>query len=320
MEKKVGKKIFLLFLIIAVLVLTFLSMFTVDETQYKIVTFFGKPTNVVLEPGLYFKSPIHNTITLDKRCLMYNPTPSEYLTRDKKNVVVDGFVIYKIIDPLNFYVTVNDIPKAEAYLDDLLYSQVSAVLGEYDLSSLVSTKSEEMKIDEITQKITQNCRQRAEKDYSINIASVKLKQLILPQQNKQSVFDRMRAERERIAKQYRAEGEEEAMKIRATTDKECTTILSEAYRKAEIIKGEGDAEAIKIYGKAYGKDMKFYKELRTLQAYQKFLNEKTTVVLSSDSDLLKLLTNGHDQENTKSVKVNTDKSDQTNHINKVVIK
>ena len=307
MEKNVGKKIFTIFSIIFIAALFLLSLFSVDETQYKIVTFFGKPTKVVSEPGLYFKSPLHTTITLDKRLLLYNPTPSEFLTRDKKNVVVDNFICWKIIDPLDFYVTVNNTPKAEAYLSDLVYSQVSAVLGEYDLSSLISTKPGEMKIDEISKKIRQNCQERAEKDYSIQIASVKLKQLILPQQNKQSVFDRMRAERERIAKQYRAEGQEEAMKIRAVTDKDCKTILSEASCKAEIIKGHGDAEAIKIYGDAYGKDMNFYKFLRTLQAYRKFLNEKTTVVLSSDSELLRLLTNGYSNNSLKSV--NLDEQD-----------
>ncbi len=307
MEKNVAKKIFTIFSIIFIAALFLLSLFSVDETQYKIVTFFGKPTKVVSEPGLYFKSPLHTTITLDKRLLLYNPTPSEFLTRDKKNVVVDNFICWKIIDPLDFYVTVNNTPKAEAYLSDLVYSQVSAVLGEYDLSSLISTKPGEMKIDEISKKIRQNCQERAEKDYSIQIASVKLKQLILPQQNKQSVFDRMRAERERIAKQYRAEGQEEAMKIRAVTDKDCKTILSEASCKAEIIKGHGDAEAIKIYGDAYGKDMNFYKFLRTLQAYRKFLNEKTTVVLSSDSELLRLLTNGYSNNSLKSV--NLDEQD-----------
>lgn len=301
MAKKASEKVIVSLSILAVLILIFLSIFVVDETQYKIVTLFGKPTRVVSEPGLYFKSPFHTTITLDKRLLVYNPTPKEYLTRDKKNVVVDNFVCWKVIDPLDFYVTVNDVPKAQTRLDDLVYSEVSAALGKYDLSSLVSTKGGEMKVNEIFQQVTDECRERAERDYSVKIANVKLKQLILPQQNKQSVFDRMRAERQRIAKQYRAEGEEEALKIRAATDKETKTILSEAYRKAEIVKGEGDARAIKIYGDAYGENIKFYRLLRTLQAYQKFLNEKTTVVLSSGSELFKLLSEGEAPGNARSV-------------------
>ncbi|MEW6379351.1 MAG: protease modulator HflC [bacterium] len=311
MEKKTRKKITVSFLILVSLVLIFLSMFVVDETQYKIVTLFGKPTRVVSKAGLHFKSPIHTTITLDKRMLIYNPIPQEYLTRDKKNVVVDNFVCWKLIDPLDFYVTVNDVAKAQTHLDDLVYSEVSAALGRYDLSSLVSTKPGEMKITEIFQQVLDNCRKRAEKDYSIKIASVKLKQLILPQQNKQSVFDRMRAERQRIAKQYRAEGEEEALKIRAATDKETRTILSEAYRTAEITKGEGDAEAIRIYGDAYGQNVHFYKFLRTLQAYQKFMNEKTTVVLSSGSDLFKLLTEGQVKDAVRTVSSGKNRSKAT---------
>ncbi|MEW5802975.1 MAG: protease modulator HflC [bacterium] len=308
MEAKAGKKITTVLSILVALILIFLSLFVVDETQYKIVTLFGKPTRVVSEPGLHFKSPIHTTITLDKRLLVYNPVPKEYLTRDKKNVVVDNFVCWQLIDPLDFYVTVNAVPQAETRLDDMVYSEVSAALGKYDLSSLISTQPGEMEVEKIFQQITDNCRRRAEKDYSIKIASVKLKQLILPQQNKQSVFDRMRAERQRIAKQYRAEGEEEAMKIRAATDKETKTILSEAYRTAEITKGEGDADAIKIYGEAYGKNMQFYRLLRTLQAYQKFLNEKTTVVLSSGSELFKLLSEGQVKDNTRAVGLEKKKS------------
>ncbi|MGA1875052.1 MAG: protease modulator HflC [bacterium] len=313
MEKKIRQKVFIFLSSVLVLILIFLSLFIVDETEHKIVTFFGRPTRVVSEPGLHFKSPLHTTINLDKRLLLYNPNPREYLTRDKKNMVVDTFICWKVIDPLDFYVTVNNISKAEDYLDDLMTSQVSAILGEYNLSSLVSIKPGEMKINDISHKVEESCRQRARMDYSIEIASIELKQLILPQQNKQSVFDRMRAERERTAKQYRAEGQEEAMKIRAAADRECKLILSESFRKAEVIRGEGDAEAIQIYGDAYSQDLGFYKEIRTLEAYPKILNEKTTVVLSSDSDFLKLLTEGHTESRAQAVKLElkpTDKKDK----------
>jgi membrane protease subunit HflC len=211
---------------------------------------------------------------------------------DKKNVVVDCFACWKILDPLRFYQTAGDIEGAKRRLYDILYSEISAALGRYDLSGLISINPEQGKIDQLMAIVTENCRRKAEKDFSIGIKDVKLKQLILPQQNKQSVFDRMRAERQRIAKMYRAEGEEEALKIRATTDKEVKTLLSEAYREAQIIKGVGDAESIRIYGKAYNQNPAFYKLIRTLEAYQKFLDEKTTVVLSSDSELLRLMTEG----------------------------
>ncbi|MGA1796223.1 MAG: protease modulator HflC [bacterium] len=278
--------------IIIILILGLFCLFICDETEFVIVTLFGKPVRTVSQPGIHAKTFLHSTTRFDKRLLIYDPTPSEFLTMDKKNVVVDCFACWKIIDPLVFYQTAGDIEGAERRLYDIVYSEVSAVLGKYDLSSLIVTDPEQGRIDQLMATVTENCRVRAERDFSIAIKDVQLKQLLLPQQNKQSVFDRMRAERQRIAKMYRAEGEEEALKIRAATDREVKAILSEAYREAQIIKGEGDAESIRIYGEAYSQNPGFYKLVRTLEAYQKFLDEKTTVVLSSDSELLKLMTEG----------------------------
>jgi membrane protease subunit HflC len=140
--------------------------------------------------------------------------------------------------------------------------------------------------------VTNNCRARALADYGIDVKHVKMQQLRLPEQNLESVFQRMRAERQRMAKKYRSEGEEEAMKIRADADKEKRSILAQAYRESERIKGEGEAQAAGIYSSAFSRDPRFYKLVRTLQAYEKFLNEKTTVVLSTDSELLQLLKDG----------------------------
>lgn len=278
--------------VIIILILGLFCLFICDETEFVIVTLFGKPVRTVSQPGLHVKTFLHSTTRFDKRLLIYDPTPSEFLTMDKKNVVVDCFACWKIIDPLVFYQTAGDIEGAKRRLYDIIYSEVSAALGKYDLSSLIVTDPEQGRIGQLMATVTENCRRRAERDFSIAIKDVQLKQLLLPQQNKQSVFDRMRAERQRIAKMYRAEGEEEALKIRAATDREVKTLLSEAYREAQIIKGEGDAESIRIFGEAYSRNPGFYKLLRTLEAYQKFLDEKTTVVLSSDSELLRLMTEG----------------------------
>ena len=132
----------------------------------------------------------------------------------------------------------------------------------------------------------------AREQFGIEVADVQIKRLNFPEQNKQSVFARMRAERERIAKQYRAEGEEQAMRIRAEADRQREILLAEAYREAEKLKGHGDAEATRIYGEAYSRDPQFYKLVRTLDAYRKILDDKTSIILSSDSELLKLLTQG----------------------------
>jgi membrane protease subunit HflC len=140
--------------------------------------------------------------------------------------------------------------------------------------------------------LTSDADEAALRQYGIRIVDVRIKRLNLPEQNKQSVFARMRAERERIALQYRAEGEEQALRIRADADREKEEILSAAYREAEKVRGSGDAEATRIYGEAYSKNPHFYKLLRTLESYKKVLDDKTTVILSSDSELLKILTRG----------------------------
>jgi membrane protease subunit HflC len=141
-------------------------------------------------------------------------------------------------------------------------------------------------------KVLEAARPVAATQFGIEVVDVLLKRLTFPEQNKQSVFARMRAERQRIAKQYRAEGEEAAIRIRADADKQRDILLSEAYREAETLKGRGDAEATRIYGEAYSKDPQFYKLVRTLDSYRKILDDKTNIILSSDSELLKLLTQG----------------------------
>ncbi len=280
---------------VVVLALAFDSMlFQVDETECAIVTHFGRPVRVVSKAGINWKlpGPIQSVLRLDKRFQLYDPRPSEYLTADKKNLVVDTYVCWRVVDPSRFYETVRDRLGAEVRLSDLVSSEMGAALGRYALSDLISVEDQGTKTAEIIELVTSNCRDAAGQELGIEIADVKLKRLNFPEQNKQSVFDRMRAERARIAKKYRAEGQEEAVKIRAEADTEKAKILSEAYREAEKTKGGADAEAIRIYAAAHGKDPEFYRFLRTLESYRGFLNDKTTVVLSSDSELLKLLTSG----------------------------
>lgn len=172
---------------------------------------------------------------------------------------------------------------------DIVASEMGAALGQYPLQALITTSEEEMMVAEIMAGVTEGVRSSASTGFGIEVADVRMKRLAFPEQNKQSVFDRMRAERERIAKRYRSEGEEEAIKIRAEADKERQEILAEAYREAEKLRGEGDAEATKIYASAFNQDPEFYRFLRTLESYKRFMDDKTTIILSSDSDLLRLL-------------------------------
>ncbi len=267
------------------------AVFVVDETSTAIVTQFGRPVRVIETAGLNWKlpQPIQSVRLFDKRLLVYDPKPTEFLTNDKKNIVVDAFVAWRIADPEKFLETVNDREGAEVRMADIVASELGAALGQYPLHALISVDPDLMKVDEIMERVALGCRTTAESSFGIEVVDLRMKRLAFPEQNKQSVFDRMRAERERTAKKYRSEGEEEAIKIRAQADKERQEILAVAYMEAEKVRGEGDAEAMRIYGEAYNTDPGFYEFVRTLESYRKFLDDKTTIVLSSDSDLLKLL-------------------------------
>ena len=275
----------------AVLILAYRSFLTVKETEFVLVTQFGRPLYTIGQAGLHVKWPFQSATYFDRRLRVYNPRPSEFLTRDKKNIVVDTYVAWRIQDPDRFLQSVGDAVAAEMRLHDIVWSGLSAALGGHDLESLVSP-SGKVESPELMDHLAGLTDRVALEQYGINVVDVRIKRLNLPEQNKQSVYARMRAERERIARQYRAEGEEQALSIRADADRQKAEILSEAYKEAEKLRGQGDAESTRIYGQAYSKNPRFYKLLRTLEAYKKVLDDKTTAVLSSDSELLKVLTRG----------------------------
>jgi membrane protease subunit HflC len=270
----------------------YLSFYTVRETEFVLVTQFGSPVWTVTGAGLHFKWPFQSVLRFDRRLRIYNPRPSEFLTRDKKNLVIENYVAWRIADPNRFVQSVGDAAAAEMRLHDIIWSGLSAAIGTQNLDSLVAPSAEQLQTPSMLASLTDSADRAALVQYGIRIVDVRIKRLNFPGQNKESVFARMRAERERIAMQYRAEGEETALAIRADAGKQKEQILSAAYKDAERIRGEGDAEATRIYGAAYSKNPRFYKLLRTLESYKKTLDDKTTVVLSSDSELLKVLTHG----------------------------
>jgi membrane protease subunit HflC len=274
------------------LLLTYLSLYSVRETEFALVTQFGRPVRTVASAGLHVKWPFQSILWFDRRLRIYNPRPSEFLTRDKKNSVVDNYVAWRIEDPNRFVQSVGDTSAAEMRLHDIIWSGLSASLGTQDLETLVSTTPDKAQASPMLDRLTATADRAALEQYGIRIVDVRIKRLNLPEQNKQSVFARMRAERERIAMQYRAEGEQQALTLRASADRQKEEIVSAAYKDAEKVRGEGDAEATHIYGQAYSKNPQFYKLLRTLDSYKKVLDDKTTIILSSDSELLKVLTRG----------------------------
>ena len=276
----------------ALLLVLWATFFTVRETELVLVTQFGRPVATVTEAGLHAKWPFQSALYFDRRLLVYNPRPSEFLTRDKKNLVIESYVLWRIADPQTFVESVGDAVAAEMRLHDIAWAGLAAAIGNHDLDAIVSVDTETVRTGTMLDKLTELTGRRALTEYGIDVVDVRIKRLNLPEQNKQSVFARMRAERERIARRYRAEGEEQALRIRADADRQREELLSLAYKEAEQIKGEGDAEAARVYGQAYSRNPRFYKLVRTLEAYRKALDDETTIVLSSDSELLRLLMRG----------------------------
>jgi membrane protease subunit HflC len=260
------------------------SMFTVDETEQAIVTQLGKFIREVKQPGLHFKIPlIQKEHKFEARVMEYDAAAATIITDDKKQLVIDNYAQWKIIDPLKFYQTVGNEPGAQSRLDDIVFSEIREELARHTLTEIVSVNREQ-----IMDKVAEQCAQKAA-DYGIRVIDVRIKRADLPQDVTHSVFDRMKTERQRMAKKYRSEGEEEAVKIKAQTDKDKTILLADSYMEAEKTKGDGDAEAVRIYAQAYEKDPEFYSFVRTLEAYGNSLGEGTTLVLPGDSEFFKYL-------------------------------
>ena len=269
------------------LVLVFVAAqaaFTIGEWEQGMVVQFGNPKRIIQEPGLYFKWPgVQNLLRFEKRILTTDAREAEYITLDKKRVLVDHVSRWRIEDPLQFYRSVRNRIRAMARLDDIISARLRQEIATHNFLDLIRENREE-----IMAVVTKETRVTA-KDFGIMVTDVRIKRLDLPDEVQASVFARMRAERERIAKRYRAEGEEQAQELRAGADRERDVILATAYETGEKLKGDGDAEATNIYANAFGKDAEFYAFTRRLQAYEKILSKDTTLVLNADSELLNYL-------------------------------
>ncbi len=226
----------------------------------------------------------------DRRLQLFESRLVEFLTKDKKNLVVKFFVVWTIEEPKHFFLSVSDVTTAEQKLDDILISKGGAAVGDYEFDDLISTEKE-VRIGDLEERIQVDLEAQTLRDYGIRIDTVGISRLALPESNAYSVYNRMKAERKAIANKYRAEGEEKAAGIRAHADREKSDLISEGYHKAQVILGEGEAEAAKIYSEAFQRDPEFYQFWRTLEAYDEILDEKSILVLSEDSELFKYLRN-----------------------------
>ncbi len=260
------------------------SIFTVHLTQTAVLLELQKPKEIITEPGLYFKIPVMQKVRFFSKQLLDNDSPpTEVITRDKKNLLIDNFSLYRITDPLKFLETVRSENGARARLDDIVYSELRVEIGTHDLHDIVTENRET-----IMDKVTREANKKAA-EYGIEMADVRIKRIDLPPEIANSIFNRMRTERQRIAMEYRSEGKEESTKIRAETDKEKTILIADAYKQEQTVRGEGDGQATKIYAEAFERDPKFYSFIRSMEAYKNSLKSDTTILLSEDSEFLRFL-------------------------------
>tara|TARA_B100000378_G_scaffold158307_1_gene127422 strand:- start:270 stop:1112 length:843 start_codon:yes stop_codon:yes gene_type:complete len=278
------KKLFIIIIIAALAFFT--TVYIVDETEQVVVLAFGKPVKTITKPGLNFKlpAPLQVVVTFDKRLLEYDVPPEEVLSMDKKTLIMDNYVRWRIVDPLLFLQTVQAVPTAKTRLDDIVYSELRQELGTHDMVEIITETR-----DLIMDKVTAASNEESEK-YGIEVVDVRIRRVDLPSENEASIYARMEAERNRKANMFRSEGEEEAQKIRAKTERDKTVILADAYKISQEIRGEGEAKALDIYASSFSKDPKFYEFVRTLETYEKIIDKKTTLVLPGDSKLFKELT------------------------------
>jgi membrane protease subunit HflC len=271
-------------LVVAVLLIAYSSVIFVDEAEYVLVLQFGEHKRTVSEPGLALKLPLaQNAIRIEKRILSSDAPAEEYFSEDKKRLLADPVTRWRVSEPLSFYTSMNNEDGARARIDRIVLSELRQEMGLRTMGDMVGSKRGPM-MEQVTERVRLQT-----KEFGIEIVDVRIKHLDLPKEVQNSVFERMVAERERLAKKYRAQGQEESDKITSLTDREQKIILAEAQKRADQRRGEGDAEATKIYAESYGGDPEFYAFLRSLEAYEKSVGKDATVVMSTGSQLFRYL-------------------------------
>ena len=269
------------------------SLFTVNQTQQALVLQFGEPKRTIQEPGLAFKLPFIQDVTYyEKRVLSLIPQDAEeVILSDQKRLQVDAYARYQIEDPLLFYQTVRNEMGARGRLEAIIDSSVRRALGRETLASILTGQR-----NDITRSIGEEVNASVS-SLGIKIIDVRLRRADYPAATSQNIFNRMKSEREREAKEFRATGEEEAQKIRADAEKTRTVIISEAQREAQETRGAGDGKAIEIYADSFGQDADFFAFYRSMEAYRKSMNNNdTSLVLSPDSSFFRFFKDKNDDE------------------------
>ena len=278
----------LAFLLILVVILAAVigpqALFVVDETKVAVVTRFGEPRATIKNPGLNAKVPFAETVTyFDKRLLNFDAPAEPLLTKDKKTLVIDVYARGRIVDPLTFFRTLTNETRAQERVIGIVSSELRREIANDNQTEIIDA-TREIIMNRVRDTVSPIVR-----EFGIEIIDVRIKRADFPDAIAESIYQRMRAERSRIANRDRAEGEEASLRIRATADRTAVEIRSEAQRNAQIVRGEAEAQAISIFAAALEEDPEFYRFQRSLEAYKKFLTTNTTVVLPADSDLFYFL-------------------------------
>ena len=275
---------FLVLVVILAAVIGPQIFFVVDETQLAIVTRFGEPRQTITNPGLNSKTPFVDTVVyFDKRLLLFDAPPDALLTKDKKTLLIDVYARGRIVDPLTFFRTVSTEARAQDRVISIVSSELRREIANDDQSEIIDATRETI-MNRVREAV-----KPAVREFGIEILDVRIKRADFPDAIADSIYDRMRAERSRLANQDRAEGAEESLQIRAAADREVVELTSEAQKNAQIVRGGAEAEAIRIFADALELDPDFYAFQRSLDAYKIFLTSNTTVVLPANSDLFQFL-------------------------------
>lgn len=264
----------------------FSTLFIVDQRQYAIVFALGEVKKVINEPGLHFKlpPPFQNVLFLDKRILTLDtPEADRFITAEKKNILVDAYVKWRIIDPRLYFISfTGDERRAQDRMSQIIKAALNEEITKRTVREVISGERSKV-MNAIQKKVTEEAKQ-----IGVEIVDVRLKRVDYVEQINNSVYDRMKAERVRVANELRSTGAAESEKIRADADRQRTVILAEAYRDAEQIRGDGDAKATQIYGQAFGQNPEFYKFYRSLEAYRaSFKNRNDVMVIDPNSEFFK---------------------------------
>jgi len=278
-----AKQTFIGVILLAGALIANMCAFIVDQREQALVLQFGNPKLVIKTPGLHFKRPWESLIRFDNRLLVQDAPPNEVITMDKKSILVDAYTRWSIVDPLKVYQVAGTETGVSSRMEDMVRGKIREVLGQHTLAEIVSGGEDTT----LRAKLMLTIRDKAEasaRDLGVLVSDVRIKRADLPLENSEAVFQRMKAERNRIAKEYRSEGEEMAKEIRAGADKTRTVVIADAYKQSQIIRGKADAEATHIYAAAHTKDPKFYAFLRSLEAYKASIGAGTAMVISPDSE------------------------------------